>query len=76
MAKAPLTPQAKRLQTIMVTVPIIGAVSYVLYERLVQGKPRRMLPSRDDTEHLHDKLVPIKPEDFDSKPSSGSDSHQ
>ncbi|KAI0701983.1 hypothetical protein BC835DRAFT_1322114 [Cytidiella melzeri] len=70
MAKAPLSPQQKRLQVVMVTVPIIGGVSYVLYERLVMGKPRRMLPQRDDVEHLHDRLAPIKPEDVNLKPSS------
>ncbi|KAF8558688.1 hypothetical protein OG21DRAFT_1504107 [Imleria badia] len=41
-----LHPQAQRLRTIIVTVPIIGATAYVLYERLVHGKPQRTLPPR------------------------------
>ncbi|OCH90180.1 hypothetical protein OBBRIDRAFT_731287 [Obba rivulosa] len=44
---APLSPQARRWRTIILTVPIIGATSLVLYERLVLGKPRRMLPRND-----------------------------
>ncbi|KAJ8597690.1 hypothetical protein M405DRAFT_712208, partial [Rhizopogon salebrosus TDB-379] len=39
-----LPPQARRLRTIIITVPIMGATAYVLYERLVLGKPRRTLP--------------------------------
>ncbi|KAG2347197.1 hypothetical protein BDR05DRAFT_958675 [Suillus weaverae] len=39
-----LPPQARRLRTIIVTVPIMAATAYVLYERLVLGKPRRTLP--------------------------------
>ncbi|KIK35253.1 hypothetical protein CY34DRAFT_812306 [Suillus luteus UH-Slu-Lm8-n1] len=39
-----LPPQARRLRTIIVTVPIMGATAYVLYERLVLGKPQRTLP--------------------------------
>ncbi|OAX42243.1 hypothetical protein K503DRAFT_683823 [Rhizopogon vinicolor AM-OR11-026] len=39
-----LPPQARRLRTIIITVPIMGATAYVLYERLVLGKPQRTLP--------------------------------
>ncbi|KAH7910381.1 hypothetical protein BJ138DRAFT_110587 [Hygrophoropsis aurantiaca] len=42
-----LPPQAQRLRMIIVTVPIIGATSYVLYDRLVNGKPRRTLPQNN-----------------------------
>ncbi|KAG1740402.1 uncharacterized protein EDB91DRAFT_1222722 [Suillus paluster] len=45
-----LPPQARRLRTIIVTVPIMGATAYVLYERLVLGKPRRTLP-RESPQH-------------------------
>ncbi|KAF8128643.1 hypothetical protein EV363DRAFT_1170265 [Boletus edulis] len=44
-----LYPQAQRLRTIIVTVPIMGATAYVLFERLVHGKPQKTLPRRDDT---------------------------
>ncbi|KAI0342487.1 hypothetical protein BDW22DRAFT_1429320 [Trametopsis cervina] len=64
MAKTPLSPQARRLQVIIVTVPIIGATSFVLYQRLFEGKPRRTLPPRDDADQAHKRLVPIKPEDL------------
>lgn len=39
-----LHPQARRLRTIIVTVPIMGATALVLYERLVLGKPQRTIP--------------------------------
>ncbi|KAH7883019.1 hypothetical protein F5I97DRAFT_1815320 [Phlebopus sp. FC_14] len=45
-----LHPQAQRLRTIIVTVPIMGATAYVLYERLVLGKPQRKVPSSYSTE--------------------------
>ncbi|KAH0831220.1 hypothetical protein J3R83DRAFT_13799, partial [Lanmaoa asiatica] len=45
-----LHPQAQRLRTMIVTVPIIGATAYVLYERLVHGKPQRTLPPRHSAE--------------------------
>ncbi|KAH8102080.1 hypothetical protein BXZ70DRAFT_930166 [Cristinia sonorae] len=40
---SPLSPQARRWRTIIVTVPIIAATSLVLYKRLVLGEPRRTL---------------------------------
>ncbi|KAH8112873.1 hypothetical protein DFH11DRAFT_1604359 [Phellopilus nigrolimitatus] len=40
--KLPL--QAKRWRTIIVTLPVIGATSFVLYQRLVLGTPQRTLP--------------------------------
>ncbi|KIM60501.1 hypothetical protein SCLCIDRAFT_123924 [Scleroderma citrinum Foug A] len=45
-----LHPQARRLRTIIVTVPIMGATALVLYERLALGKPQRTIPrsSRDE----------------------------
>ncbi|KIJ16427.1 hypothetical protein PAXINDRAFT_132374 [Paxillus involutus ATCC 200175] len=45
-----LHPQAQRLRTIIVSVPVMGATAYVLYERLVLGKPQRTLPSPQSTE--------------------------
>ncbi|KAG9308346.1 hypothetical protein JVU11DRAFT_12112 [Chiua virens] len=42
-------PQAQKLRIIIVTVPIIGATAYVLYDRLVNGKPQRTLPQRNST---------------------------
>lgn len=51
-----LYPQARRLRTIIVTVPIMGATALVLYERLVLGKPQRTLPRPNRDE------VPKEPE--------------
>ncbi|KAF8843444.1 hypothetical protein BDN67DRAFT_889329, partial [Paxillus ammoniavirescens] len=45
-----LHPQAQRLRTIIVSVPVMGATAYVLYERLVLGKSQRKLPSPHSTE--------------------------
>ncbi|KAK7682810.1 hypothetical protein QCA50_014194 [Cerrena zonata] len=61
-----LSLQAKRWRTIMVTVPIIGATSLVLYQRLVLGKPQRKLPQRDDAEGIKRKVIELKPEDTTS----------
>ncbi|KAF9224879.1 hypothetical protein BS17DRAFT_702304 [Gyrodon lividus] len=47
---AKLHPQAQKLRTIIVSVPLMGATAYVLYERLVLGKPQRTLPSPHSTE--------------------------
>ncbi|TFK25429.1 hypothetical protein FA15DRAFT_668506 [Coprinopsis marcescibilis] len=44
MAKVPLSPQAQRLRTIIVALPILIASSVVLYKREVRGEPRRTLP--------------------------------
>ncbi|GJE93395.1 hypothetical protein PsYK624_095540 [Phanerochaete sordida] len=51
MAGPQLSPQARRLQVIIVSAPIMGACAYVLYERLVQGKPRRTLPRDEPDAH-------------------------
>ncbi|KZT08088.1 uncharacterized protein LAESUDRAFT_724078 [Laetiporus sulphureus 93-53] len=40
----PLSPQARRVRTIMVTLPVIVATSFVLYKRLVLGAPQRTVP--------------------------------
>ncbi|KAI0786943.1 hypothetical protein C8Q75DRAFT_770152 [Abortiporus biennis] len=61
MAGAKLSPTAKRWQTIMVTIPIIGATSFVLYKRLVLGEPQRTLP-RPDSEEAKKPIVPLKPD--------------
>ncbi|KAH7928876.1 hypothetical protein BV22DRAFT_1003975 [Leucogyrophana mollusca] len=58
-----LPPQAQRMRMIIVTVPIIGATSYVLYERLVLGKPRRTLPKSNPT-------TPAKPESSEFLPEA------
>lgn len=66
-----LSPQARRLRTIIVSVPIIGATSFVLYKRLVLGEPRRELPrptpSQPDVD-MHQRLVPIKPQPREDEP--------
>ncbi|KAH6903187.1 hypothetical protein BKA70DRAFT_1301838 [Coprinopsis sp. MPI-PUGE-AT-0042] len=48
MAKTPLTPQAQRLRTIIVALPILVASSVVLYKREKLGEPRRTLPKPTD----------------------------
>ncbi|KIK96887.1 hypothetical protein PAXRUDRAFT_32116 [Paxillus rubicundulus Ve08.2h10] len=45
-----LHPQAQRLRTIIVSVPVMGATAYVLYERVVLGKPQRTIPAPHSTE--------------------------
>ncbi|PCH36833.1 hypothetical protein WOLCODRAFT_157525 [Wolfiporia cocos MD-104 SS10] len=52
MSTPPLTPQARRVRTIMVTIPIIFVTSFVLYKRLVLGEPRRMLPRDDPSQKI------------------------
>ncbi|OBZ76451.1 hypothetical protein A0H81_03107 [Grifola frondosa] len=53
-----LSPQARRLRTIIVTIPIMAATSLVLYERLVLGKPRRTVDRSPEKEG-----VPMIPDD-------------
>ncbi|KAI0366512.1 hypothetical protein BV20DRAFT_1026019 [Pilatotrama ljubarskyi] len=53
-----LTPQARRWRTIMFTLPIIGATSFVLYKRLILGEPRRTLPT-DLDRHGNEKVATI-----------------
>ncbi|KZT26129.1 hypothetical protein NEOLEDRAFT_1132694 [Neolentinus lepideus HHB14362 ss-1] len=53
----PLSPQAKRLRTIIVTLPIIGATSLVLFKRVFLGEEQRKLPREG-----HGRIIPIKPE--------------
>ncbi|KAA1474579.1 hypothetical protein DENSPDRAFT_841184 [Dentipellis sp. KUC8613] len=68
--RPPLSPQAQRLRTIMITVPIIAATSLVLYQRLVQGKPQRTLPRPED--HVEGRIGDFLPEEHrnpgDKKP--------
>ncbi|KAI0942882.1 hypothetical protein AcV7_002175 [Taiwanofungus camphoratus] len=61
-----LSPQVRRWRTIIVTIPIIGATSLVLYKRLVLGEPRRTLP-RGDPEQADRKIVQIKPEGIETR---------
>ncbi|KAJ3504719.1 hypothetical protein NMY22_g17833 [Coprinellus aureogranulatus] len=44
MAKVELSPQAKRLKTIIVSLPILVAASVVYYKREVLGEPQRTIP--------------------------------
>jgi len=44
MAKVPLSPQARRVRTIIVTLPIIIASSVILFKREVLGEQQRQLP--------------------------------
>ncbi|KAI0357705.1 hypothetical protein OH77DRAFT_1519078 [Trametes cingulata] len=53
-----LTPQARRWRTIIFTLPIIGATSFVLYKRLILGEPRRTLPT-DLERHGNEKVATI-----------------
>ncbi|RPD61812.1 hypothetical protein L226DRAFT_612208 [Lentinus tigrinus ALCF2SS1-7] len=53
-----LPPQAQRWRTIIFTIPIIGATSFVLYKRLVLGEPRRTLPT-DMEAHGQEKVAKI-----------------
>lgn len=39
----------------------------VLYQRLVQGKPQRRLPQKDDAEGLKSRVIELKPENITSK---------
>ncbi|KAF8581196.1 hypothetical protein K439DRAFT_1636356 [Ramaria rubella] len=52
-----LSPDARRVRTIIVSLPLIGVTSYVLYKRLVWGEPQRRLPAAPDA---HGPLVPMK----------------
>ncbi|KAI0315932.1 hypothetical protein OF83DRAFT_307380 [Amylostereum chailletii] len=47
---APLSPQSKRLRTIIVTLPIMAATSLVLYKRLVLGEPQKTVPRLNERE--------------------------
>ncbi|EAU83934.1 hypothetical protein CC1G_10339 [Coprinopsis cinerea okayama7 len=64
MAKAPLSPQAQRLKTIIVALPILVASSVVFYKREFQGEPRRTLPnlSEDGAEKAHASIIPTPSE--------------
>ncbi|TEB32718.1 hypothetical protein FA13DRAFT_1790430 [Coprinellus micaceus] len=44
MAKIELSPQAKRLKTIIISLPILVAASVVYYKREVLGEPQRTIP--------------------------------
>jgi len=67
----PLSPQARRLRTIIVTVPIIGATSFVLYKRLILGEPRRTVPHPSPEQpdvDMHQRVIPIKPQPREDVP--------
>ncbi|KAH9834813.1 uncharacterized protein C8Q71DRAFT_126107 [Rhodofomes roseus] len=62
-----LSAQARRLRTIIVTVPIMAATSFVLYKRLVLGEPQRTLPRtetvyspRGDGDVEDRRIVPLR----------------
>ncbi|ETW77504.1 hypothetical protein HETIRDRAFT_411690 [Heterobasidion irregulare TC 32-1] len=71
MASQKLSPQGKRLRTIIITIPIIVASSLVLYERLVQGKPQRTI-SRTH-EKGEGRILDLRK--VDGEPHSHSHSH-
>jgi len=65
-----LSPQARRLRTIIISAPIMGATAFVLYKRLILGEPQRTLPQRSspDSAQMHQRLVPIKPQPYEDEP--------
>ncbi|KZP17378.1 hypothetical protein FIBSPDRAFT_1046896 [Athelia psychrophila] len=50
---APLSPQGKRIRTIMVALPIMAATSFVMYKRLVLGEEQRLLPREGPATKQH-----------------------
>ncbi|EIW79636.1 hypothetical protein CONPUDRAFT_166371 [Coniophora puteana RWD-64-598 SS2] len=67
-----LPPQAQRLRIIIVTVPIMGATAYVLYDRLVNEKPQRTLPPRTGPE-AHGRIGDFMPEQAHHHPPPSKD---
>jgi len=67
-----LSPQARRLRTIIISAPIMGATAFVLYKRLILGEPQRTLPrpssSSPNSAQMHRRLVPIKPQSYEDEP--------
>ncbi|KAF8509659.1 hypothetical protein BU17DRAFT_98751 [Hysterangium stoloniferum] len=48
-----LSPDARRIRTIIVALPIAGVTAYVLYKRLVLGEQQRKL------EHVKGPIIPL-----------------
>ncbi|KAJ9479396.1 hypothetical protein PHBOTO_002888 [Pseudozyma hubeiensis] len=44
--RVPLTPEQKRIRTIMISFPLLVATSVVLFKRLYLGEEQRTLPSQ------------------------------
>ncbi|PPQ68102.1 hypothetical protein CVT25_014265 [Psilocybe cyanescens] len=61
MAKQKLPLEARRMRTIIVTLPIIAA--FVLYKRLVLGEEQRKLPSALDAENRNVRLLETQKKD-------------
>ncbi|KIS68950.1 uncharacterized protein UMAG_12198 [Mycosarcoma maydis] len=49
--RIPLTPEQKRIRTIMISFPLLVATSVVLFKRLYLGEEQRKLPT-------HGKIAP------------------
>ncbi|KAM6501209.1 hypothetical protein JOM56_004223 [Amanita muscaria] len=47
--RPPLSAQARRLRTIIWTLPIMAGTAFVLYKRLVLEEPQRKLPRYSET---------------------------
>ncbi|KAJ8091359.1 hypothetical protein PM082_015077 [Marasmius tenuissimus] len=47
-SRPPVTPQQRRIQIIMTTIPLIVVSSYILYKRLVLGEPQRRFHKPED----------------------------
>ncbi|KAH9474561.1 hypothetical protein JR316_0013023 [Psilocybe cubensis] len=63
MAKQSLPLEARRIRTIIVTLPIITACSFVLYKRLVLGEDQRKLPSALDAENQNMRILETQKKD-------------
>ncbi|KAG6871878.1 hypothetical protein C0995_015467 [Termitomyces sp. Mi166 len=50
MAKPPLPVEVRRVRTLLISLPIMVATGYVLYNRLVLDEPQRKLPPRPSEE--------------------------
>ncbi|KAF8478823.1 hypothetical protein JB92DRAFT_1824297 [Gautieria morchelliformis] len=70
-----LSPDARRVRTIIISLPLIGVTSFVLYKRLVWGEPQRRLPGPD----AHGPLVSVKttiPNSVDRATKDGDNSKE
>ncbi|KIJ28573.1 hypothetical protein M422DRAFT_260402 [Sphaerobolus stellatus SS14] len=74
MPSQKLSPDARRIRTIIVALPIAAVTAYVLYKRLVLEEPQRKLAGPG----AHGPLIPMRkigtPEQAESLPQNDSDS--
>ncbi|KAF6751184.1 hypothetical protein DFP72DRAFT_1071731 [Ephemerocybe angulata] len=74
MATPKLSPQARRLKTIIVALPILVASSYVFYKReIVKEVPRRTIPKPENvtpSATLESKVFPPDVDSESKRPSS------